>query len=270
MALASMSSVQLGAALSAPLFDRAGAAGVSWLRLTAAAIVFWLWARPHLRDRPRADLHAAIALGATSGAMTLCFAEALDRIPLGVVVTIEFLGPLAVALGGVRARRDALLVALAGGGVALLCLGDGTEGALEPLGLAFAAAAACGWAGYILLTRHVGRRFAGVEGLAVSVTASAVVTLPFGLAEGGSRLADPGLIAACAGLAVLLPVLPYSLEMAALRRLPAAAFGVLMSLEPALGALFGFIVLGQDLTSRGVLAIAMVAAASAGATLRAR
>jgi inner membrane transporter RhtA len=270
MAVASMTSVQLGAALAAPLFDRAGAAGVSWLRLSAAAIVLWAWARPRVRGRAREDLWAAVALGAVSAAMTICFSEAVDRIPLGVVVTIEFLGPLSVALGGVRAGRDLLLVGLAGGGVALLCLGDGSGTALAPLGVAFAGAAACGWAAYILLTRHVGQRFTGLEGVAVAVAVSAVVSAPFGLAEGGGRLADPGVIAACCGLCVLLPVLPYSLEMAALRRLPASVFGVLMSLEPCIGALLGFIVLGQGLTTRGVLAIAMVAAASAGATIRAR
>jgi inner membrane transporter RhtA len=198
--------------------------------------------------------------------MTLCFMEAIDRVPLGVVVTIEFLGPLAIGLAGARRLRDALWVALAAGGVALLTLGDGTGGSLDVLGLLLAAAAGTGWAGYILLTRHVGRAWTGVEGLAVAMAVAAIVSAPVGIAVGGSRLLDAHVLLACAGLAVLLPVLPYSFEMASLRRLPASTFGVLMSLEPGIGALLGFLVLGQGLTALGVLAVGMVIAASAGAT----
>jgi inner membrane transporter RhtA len=266
LALCSMSLVQLGAALSPPLFDRAGVAGVTWLRLFFGAAILLAWARPRLRGRSRADLWGAVALGVASGAMTLCFMLAIDRIPLGVVVTIEFLGPLSIGVAGARRLRDGLWVALAGGGVALLTLGDGTGGALDAIGLLFAAAAGAGWASYILLTRRVGRAWTGVEGLAVAMAVAAAVTAPLGLADGGTRLAQPEVIAACIGLAVLLPVLPYSLEMASLRRLPASVFGVLMSLEPGIAALLGFLVLGQDLTALGVLAVAMVIAASAGAT----
>jgi inner membrane transporter RhtA len=266
LALCSMSLVQLGAALSPPLFDRAGVAGVTWLRLLAGAVILLAWARPTLRGRSRADLWGAVALGVASGAMTICFMLAIDRVPLGVVVTIEFLGPLAIGLAGARRLRDGLWVALAAGGVALLTLGHGTDGSLDALGLALAGAAGTGWAGYILLTRHVGRAWTGVEGLAVAIAVAAVVTTPLGLASGGARLAHADIVLACIGLAVLLPVLPYSFEMAALRRLPASTFGVLMSLEPGIGALLGFIVLGQGLTGRGVLAIGMVIAASAGAT----
>jgi inner membrane transporter RhtA len=134
------------------------------------------------------------------------------------------------------------------------------------VGLLLAALAGAGWACYILLTRRVGRAWTGVEGLAVAITVAAVVTAPLGLAEDGGRLAHADVILACIGLAVLLPVLPYSLEMAALRRLPASTFGILMSLEPGIGALLGFLVLDQGLTASGVLAIAMVITASAGAT----
>jgi inner membrane transporter RhtA len=266
LALCSMTLVQLGAALSPPLFDRAGVAGVTWLRLLAGAVILVAWARPRIRGRSRADLYGAVALGVASGVMTLCFMAAIDRIPLGVVVTIEFLGPLAIGLAGARRLRDALWVALAAGGVALLTLGDGTKGALDGLGLLFAAAAGTGWGCYILLTRHVGRAWTGVEGLAVAIAVAAIVTAPVGIAADGPRLLDPYVLVACVGLAVLLPVLPYSLEMAALRRLPASTFGVLMSLEPGIGALLGFLVLGQDLTALGVLAVGMVIAASAGAT----
>jgi inner membrane transporter RhtA len=261
-----MSLVQLGAALSPPLFERAGVAGVTWLRLLAGAAILLAWARPRIRGRSRTDLWGAVALGVASGAMTMCFMLAIDRIPLGVVVTIEFLGPLAIGLAGARRLRDGLWVALAGAGVALLTLGDATGGSLDVLGLAFAVAAGTGWASYILLTRKVGRAWTGVEGLAVAMAVAAVVCAPLGLADGGTRLVQGDVILACIGLAVLLPVLPYSLEMAALRRLPASTFGVLMSLEPGIGALLGFLVLGQDLTGLGVLAIGMVVAASAGAT----
>jgi inner membrane transporter RhtA len=266
LALCSMSLVQLGAALSPPLFERAGVAGVTWLRLAFGALLLLVWARPRIRGRAPRDLWGAVALGVASAAMTLAFMLAIDRVPLGVVVTIEFLGPLTVALVGARRLRDGIWVALAGGGVALLTLGHGAGGSLDALGLLLAAAAGTGWGCYILLTRHVGRAWTGVQGLAVAMAVAAVVSAPVGIADGGSRLASPHVLIACIGLAVLLPVLPYSLEMAALRRLPASSFGVLMSLEPGIGALLGFLVLGQDLAATGVIAIAMVIAASAGAT----
>lgn len=266
LALCSMTLVQLGAALSPPLFDRAGVAGVTWLRLLAGAAILVVWARPRVRGRSRADLYGAVALGVASAVMTLCFMAAIDRVPLGVVVTIEFLGPLTIGLAGARRLRDALWVALAAGGVALLTLGDGTGGSLDTLGLLLAAAAGTGWGCYILLTRHVGRAWTGLEGLAVAMAVAAIVSAPVGIAADGARLLDPYVLVACVGLAVLLPVLPYSFEMAALRRLPASTFGVLMSLEPGIGALLGFLVLGQDLTALGVVAVGMVIAASAGAT----
>jgi inner membrane transporter RhtA len=266
LAFCSMSLVQLGAALAEPLFARAGVAGVTWLRLALGAAILVAWARPRLRGRSAHDLLGALALGVTSGVMTLCFMFAIDRIPLGVVVTIEFLGPLTIALAGARRLRDGVWVALAGGGVALLTLGDATGSALDVTGLLLAVAAGTGWAGYILLTRRVGRAWTGVEGLAVAMGVAALTTAPFGVGLDGGRLLHTDVLAACLGLAILLPVLPYSLEMAALRRLPAHTFGVLMSLEPGLGALLGFLVLGQDLTTTGVLAIGTVIAASAGAT----
>jgi inner membrane transporter RhtA len=266
LTLCSMSLVQLGAALAPPLFDRAGVVGVTWLRLLAGAAMLVAWSRPRLRGRPARDVWGVVALGVTSAAMTLCFMLAIDRVPLGIVVTIEFLGPLAIALAAARRLRDLVWVALAGGGVALLMLGDATGSALDAAGVALAVAAGTGWAGYILLTRRVGRAWTGVEGLAVAMTVGAVASAPFGIASGGARLLHGDVLLLCIGLAVLLPVLPYSLEMAALRRLPAATFGVLMSLEPGIGALLGFLVLGQGLTAAGILAVAMVIAASAGAT----
>jgi inner membrane transporter RhtA len=266
LALCSMWLVQLGAALTPPLFERAGVLGITWLRLAFGAAILGAWARPRLRGRTAHDLRAVVALGATSAAMTLLFMLAIDRIPLGVVVTVEFLGPLGIALAHARRPRDGLWVALAGGGVALLTLGDATGSALDVVGLILALAAGMGWAGYILLTRRVGRAWTGVEGVAVAMSVAALVSAPFGLVSGGARLGHLDVLVPCLGVAILLPVLPYSLEMAALRRLPPATFGVLMSLEPGMGALLGFLVLGQGLTLTGVLAVGMVVAASAGAT----
>jgi inner membrane transporter RhtA len=269
LALASMTTIQLGAALSDPLFDRVGAAGIVALRLALAALLLWPFARPRLRGRSRADLGAAVALGASSGVLTLCFFEAIDRIPLGVAVTVEFLGPLGVALAGSRHARDVAWVLLAAAGVALLTLGEGAGGPLDPVGVAFAGGAAAGWAAYIVLTKHVGARWAGLEGLSISLGVAALVTLPVGVAAAGAELLAPGVVLAGIGLALLIPLIPYALELVALRRLPTALFGVLMSLEPAIAALLGFLILDQALALSGALAIAMVSAASAGATLTA-
>jgi inner membrane transporter RhtA len=270
LALASMTTIQLGIAVSNPLFDRIGPAGVVALRLTLGALLLWPIARPRLSGRTRADLGAAVALGVCSGLLTLCFFEAIARIPLGVSSTIEFLGPLAVALAGSRRALDVAWVALAGAGVAILTLGDGAGGPLDPVGVAFAGAAGAFWAGYILLTKRVGARWAGLEGLAISLAVAALITLPAGIAAGGGELLAPGVLLAGLGLALLVPLLPYAFELIALRRLPTALFGVIMSLEPAIAALLGFLILGQHLAAAGVVAIAMVSIASAGATLGGR
>jgi inner membrane transporter RhtA len=270
LALAAMAMIQLGVALSDPLFDRIGPSGVVALRLTLGALLLWPVARPRLRGRTRADLGAAAALGVCSGLLTLNFFEAISRIPLGVAATIEFLGPLGVALAGSRRVLDVAWVGLAGAGVAILTLGDGAGGPLDPTGVVFACGAAACWAGYILLTKRVGARWAGLEGLAISLAVAALITLPLGIATGGSDLLAPGVVLAGIGLALLVPLVPYAFELIALRRLPTALFGVIMSLEPAVAALLGFLILGQDLAAAGVVAIAMVSIASAGATLGAR
>ena len=204
------------------------------------------------------------------GVLTLAFFEAIARIPLGVAVTIEFLGPLGVALAGSRHARDVAWVMLAGAGVALLTLGDGAGGPLDATGVAFACVSAVCWAAYILLTKHVGARWAGLEGLSVSLVVAALVALPVGAAGAGAELLVPEVLLAGIGLALLIPLLPYVFELIALRRLPTALFGVIMSLEPAIAALLGFLILSQDLAVTGVLAIAMVVLASAGATLGSR
>jgi inner membrane transporter RhtA len=201
--------------------------------------------------------------------LTLAFFEAIARIPLGVAVTIEFLGPLSVALAGSRHARDVAWVLLAGAGVALLTLGHGAGEPLDAAGVGFAAVAAVCWAGYILLTKRVGARWAGFGGLSVSLAVAAIVTLPAGVAGAGSELLAPEVLLAGVGLALLIPLLPYALELVALRRLPTALFGVIMSLEPAIAALLGFVILDQGLAVTGVVAITMVSVASAGATLSA-
>ena len=267
LAIAAMSTIQLGAALSEPLFERVGPAGVVALRLVLAALLLWSLARPRVRGPARGDMGMAVALGACSGLLTLCFFEAIARIPLGVAVTIEFLGPLGVALAGSRHLRDVGWVLLAGAGVALLTLDNGAGEPLDVTGVAFALLAGAFWAGYILLTKRVGARWAGLEGLSVSLAVAALVTLPAGIAVAGGELLIPDVILAGLGLALLMPLAPYAFELVALRRLPTALFGVIMSLEPAIAALFGFLILGQGLAVTGVVAIAMVSLASAGATL---
>jgi inner membrane transporter RhtA len=270
LAVAAMVTIQLGAALSDPLFDEISPAGVVALRLVLAALMLWPFARPRIRGRSREDLVAAVALGVCSGLLTLAFFEAISRIPLGVAVTIEFLGPLGVAFAGSRRARDVGWVLLAGAGVAMLTLGDGTGEPLELAGVLLAGISAVCWAGYILLTKRVGARWPGLEGLSVSLIVAALVTLPFGVAGDGAGLLEPDILLASLGLALLIPLLPYVFELIALRRLPTGLFGVIMSLEPGFAALLGFLILGQSLAVSGVAAIAMVVVASAGAALTTR
>lgn len=266
LAVGAMAIIQLGIALSEPLLHELGPSGVVTLRLIVAAAVLWLLTRPALRGRARADHWTAIALGAFAGAQTLAFFAAIDRIPLGVTVAIEFLGPLSVGLTGSRRRLDALWVAAAAAGVALLTLGPGGRG-LDVLGLALAGVSAVGWAGYIVLTKRVGARWSGLDGLAVALAVAAGLTLGPGVATAGTELIDPAVLATGAGLALLVPLAPFALEMLALRRLPAAVFGIVMSLEPAIAALLGYALLGQRLGLAAVAAIALILIASAGATL---
>ncbi|WP_027800554.1 EamA family transporter [Paraburkholderia dilworthii] len=264
----SMSSVQFGAALSEPTMAVYGSLSTTWLRLSWAALVLAVLVRPRFLSYSRAHWFAAGALGAAMAGMTLCFFAALQRIPLGLAVAIDFLGPLTVATLAVRRARALLWPALAIAGVVLLSR-DRAGWVGEPLGVLLAFAAACGWGSYIVLMKKTGKLFPGLEGLSVSLIAAALVATPFGLAESGMQLAA-GQLAATAGLAILVPLLPYALEMVALRHMPASSFGILMSVEPAIGAVAGFIVLHQPM---GILQIAgtlLVVAASVGAVVAAR
>ena len=238
------------------------------LRLALAALILWPFARPRIRGRSRDDLGAAVALGVCSGLLTLAFFEAIARIPLGVAVTIEFLGPLGVALAGSRHARDVGWVCWPARGVALLTLGNGTGEPLELAGVAFARVSACCWAGYILLTKQRRGALAGLRGaLGLARRRGARRAAVRRRRRRAPTCSQPGIVLAGIGLALLIPLLPYAFELVALRRLPTALFGVIMSLEPAIAALLGFLILSQGLAVCGVAAIAMVVVASAGATL---
>ena len=253
-------SPQLGAAVAVTLFDQLGAAGAAFLRLAFAAVVLWLVWRPRLRG----DLRLPVAFGVALGLMNWTFYEAIARLPLGVAVTIEFAGPLLVAVLGSRRPLDIVWVVLAGAGIVLL-VGPGGGAALDPVGVAFALTAAVFWATYIVLNKRVGAAFPGGTGLAIAMAVGALVVLPAGVLQADGALGQPGLLGAAFVVAMLSSVVPYSLDLEALRRLPASVFGVLMSLDPAIAAIVGFVVLSQALGPVEILAIAMVVVASAGA-----
>lgn len=263
MVLGGIASVQLGSAVATTLFDDLGPGGTVLLRTAfAAVILIAIWRPPAGSiDRRRG---AEIALfGIVLAVMNLCFYEALDRLPLGIAVTFEFTGPLAVAVFGSRGRLDVLWTLIAAAGILLFApdIGNG----LDPIGIAFALVAASMWACYILLSTRVGRGPAGLGGLSLAMVLAAVVLLPIGVADGGAGLFDPALAAIGLGVALLASAIPYVLELQALRRLAASTFGVLLSLEPAVAAVIGAIALGQSLAGREVLAITLVVVASAGA-----
>ncbi|MGW2862576.1 EamA family transporter [Streptomyces sp. NPDC001205] len=256
-------SVQFGAAVAVTLMPRAGAAGVVTLRLVAAAIVLMLVCRPKLRGHARADWGTVIAFGVAMAGMNGLFYQAVDRIPLGVAVTLEVLGPLALSVFASRRLVNVLWAALALTGVVLL--GGGGFGDLDPVGVAYALGAGACWAVYILFSARTGRRFPQADGLALAMAVAAVLFLPIGIAQAGSTLLVPSTMALGAAVAILSSVLPYTLELLALRRLPASTFAILMSLEPAIAATAGFLILNQSLSWPQALAIALVIGASMGA-----
>ena len=285
-------SVQLGAGLAARMFSQAGPAGVTGLRLWWAALIMALVGgralgrtlREVVAARAWRDLAIAVAFGLVLGAMNYSIYQAFARIPLGVAVTIEFLGPLAVAVASSRRRLDLLWVALAAAGVVLLTQGGvrlasgaagfaGTAGSRAgPLlglsttgaGLAFALMAATCWAAYILLSRATGRRFGGSSGLVIAMIVAALLVTGPAVAQAGPALTQPGPIAEGLAVGLLSSVIPYRFELEALRRVPAGVFGIWMSLEPAVAALVGLALLGESLAVRQWLAIMLVIIASAG------
>jgi len=263
LVLAAIASVQSGAAVATRLFPDVGPGGTVLLRLAMSALMLLCVVRPTLRGRGRADLGWGVAYGIALGAMNATFYEALSRIPLGVAVTIEFVGPLAVAVAGSRRLIDGLWVVLAAFGVVLLTT---TGGGINLLGVLFALLAGGFWAAYILLAQRAGRIFPGASGLTVALCVATVLVLPFGLASAGTRLWDASVLARGAAVALLSSAVPYSLELFALRRMRASVFGVLMSLEPAMAAISGLVFLGQHLGVREWVAIICVVIASVGAT----
>ena len=259
LVVAAAVSPQVGAVLAVTLFDELGPAGAAFLRLAFAAVVLWAIWRPRLSG----DLRLAGAFGVALGLMNWSFYEAIDRIPLGIAVTIEFAGPLLVAVLGSRRPLDGVWIALAAAGIVVLV--DPGGGSVDAVGVGFALGAAVCWMAYIYLSKRTGAAFPGGSGLALAMVVGALIVLPAGVLQAGNALAEPDLLGAAFVVALASSVLPYSLELEALRRLPEAVFGVLMSLDPAIAALAGFVVLGQDLGPRQLVAIAMVVVASAGA-----
>jgi len=266
--LLSMISVQVGAALAKTLFHSIGPAGAVLLRVGIGALILLILWRPKLSGYIWREYRWAVLFGVVLAAMNFSFYQALDRIPLAVAVTIEFIGPLAVALLGSRRRIDLLWVALAGAGIVLLApIGLFGGIPLNPLGVSLALLAGVLWACYIFLSAQVGQSFPGVTGLALAMIVAAVLLLPIGIVGAGSTtLLDGPVLLLGAGVAMLSSVLPYSLELEALRRLPPRVFGVLMSLEPAVAAVIGLLLLHQQVGLRAAVAIALVIVASLGAT----
>ncbi|MEU1053156.1 EamA family transporter [Streptomyces sp. NPDC005876] len=263
LVLAGGLSVQFGGALAVTLMPRAGALGIVTLRLVVAAAVLLLVCRPQLRGHSRADWGTVIVFGVTMAGMNGLFYQAVDRIAMGPAVTLEVLGPLTLSVVTSRRAVNLVWAALALAGVFLL--GGGGFDGLDPAGAAFALAAGGMWAAYIVFSARTGRRFPQADGLALAMAVGAVLFLPLGIAESGTRLLDPVTLGLGAAVALLSSVLPYTLELLALRRLPSATFAVLMSLEPAIAALAGFLVLDQALAASQAAAIALVVAASMGA-----
>jgi inner membrane transporter RhtA len=263
LVLLGMLSVQFGAAVSKDQFGEIPPVGMVFLRLLTSSLILLAVARPRLRRRPLTDWRPVLALGFALGAMNWAFYESFARIPLGVAVTIEFAGPLLLAAVGSRRPRDLVWVGLAALGITLFGAGPTKVNAL---GFALALLAGACWALYVISTAATGRRWAGVEGLAVASTIATLAIAPFAVVQAGQRLLEPRLLALGALVGLLSSVIPYSLEMVALRTLPPRVFGILMSLEPAAAALVAAVLLNEWLTPLQLLAIACVTAASVGAT----
>jgi inner membrane transporter RhtA len=267
MVIAAVLSVQLGAAAATSLFDEVGPAGTVFYRMLFAALVLAAIWRPRWADmRGRPERKLVLAFGFLLAAMNYSFYEALDRIPLGVTVTLEFVGPLGVALWTSRRRLDVFWVALAAVGVLLLAGPGGSS--LDLLGVVLALVAGGFWGAYILVSSRVGAAFEGGTGLALAMIVAAALMAAPGIAVGGSDLLDLRIVAVGFAVAMLSSLIPYSLELEALRRLPVGVFGVLMSLEPGVAALVGLIALGQGLSTAEAIGVALVVAASAGVLRR--
>jgi inner membrane transporter RhtA len=268
LVLFSIVSAQLGAAVAKSLFDSLGPGGTVFLRIAFAALVLFVLVRPTLGGNDRDGYLVAALFGLALAGMNFSIYLAFDRIPLGIAVTLEFVGPLGVAVAGSRRVLDLLWVVLAAAGIILLApLGVLGGMDLDPVGVAFALQAGCLWACYILLSARTGGAFPGGTGLVIALCVGTLVLFPFGIAGAGYALLDPKLLLAGFGVAMLSSAIPFWLDLEALRKLPARIFGVLMSLEPAVAALAGLVVLGEQLEMRAVAAVLFVTIAAAGASL---
>jgi inner membrane transporter RhtA len=264
LVVVAITSLQFGAALAGTIFDDIGPAGTALLRALFAALILQAIWRPRVRDHAPRDLRLVALFGLVLGAMNLCIYESFSRIPLGIAVTIEFAGPLGLAVALSRRRLDLACAVLAAIGIVLLA--DPGGGAVDAVGVIFALVAAACWAAYILIAQAAGRVFTGGRGVALAMTVAVLVPLGPGIAGAGADLLKPQWLAIGCAVALMSSVLPYSLETEALRRLPANVFGVLMSLEPAVAAIAGLVVLGQGLRARDVVAIGLVVVASIAVT----
>ncbi|HVD18252.1 MAG TPA: EamA family transporter [Propionibacteriaceae bacterium] len=256
-------SVQVGAAIAKDLFHLVPPTALVWLRLFTSAIILLIMARPRLPGHSRRDWLIVLGFGVSLMTMNWAIYQSFARIPLGIAVTIEFLGPLAVAVIGSRRLRDLIWVLLAATGVALL---GASRATLSLAGVGFALLAGLGWACYILLSAQTGRRWPGLTGLALASMVGAIALAPPAILDAGSRLLNPTVLALGVAVGLLSSVIPYSFELMALRRIPPRVFSILMSLEPAAAALAAMIVLGEILTLIQWLAMACVVIASIGAS----
>jgi inner membrane transporter RhtA len=258
--IVAITSLQFGAAIAGTIFDETGPAGTALLRAFFAAVILLAIWRPTLRGHSARELRLVAVFGLVLGSMNLCIYESFARIPLGIAITIEFAGPLALAVVLSRRRLDLAWAAIAAAGIVLLT--DPGGGGVDTLGVVLALVAAACWAAYILIAQAAGQVFTGGRGVALAMAVAVLVPVGPGIAEGGSALLEPRWLAIGCAVALMSSVLPYSLETEALRRLPAHVFGVLMSLEPGVAAIAGWIVLGQGLRARDIAAIGLVTTAS--------
>ena len=271
LSVSSVASVQFGAAIAAHLFPLVGPMGTVSLRLAGASLVLVAITRPWRRRWVRAELGASLLFGLIFVVMNSCLYLSLDRLPLATVVTIEFLGPLTLSIVTARSWRERVWAMPAAAGVAAIggTIGTSDGGGRALAGVAFALTAALGWAAYIVMSGRVGRTGTGLAGLSLANAVAAFVVLPFGLATAGSALWRPSTLAIGLAVGVLSSAIPYSFDLLSLRRLPTVVFGVLTSLNPAVAALAGLLVLDQTLPVRQVLGIALVMTASAGISVTA-
>ncbi|QBD83418.1 EamA family transporter [Ktedonosporobacter rubrisoli] len=261
--LLSILSVQLGAAIAKSLFHTLSFEGIVFLRVGFAAIIYLVMARPRLRGYTWRNYLVVVLFGLVIAGMNTLYYASISRIPLGVATTLEFVGPLGVSLFGSRRLIDLLWVVLAAAGIVLLApIGGGA--ALDPLGVVLALSAGAGWAAYILVNVRVGQAFPGTVGLALSMSVAAIVLAPFDAGYLFPLVNNPVVLLLGLGVAILSTVIPFALELEALRRISARVFGILMSLEPAVSALVGLIVLGEIVSLRALIAMGLIIVASCG------